>query len=103
ADYANQLFTAEIPSILKEDWQRDMYCDTLQDTADPVEAKAKSGFEICMNKSTELSWFNEWSQLCEQELNQLEPSKYPLASEMRVQPGYVAASASASNPITELR
>ena len=103
ADYANQLFTAEIPSILKQDWEKDLYCDALQDKADPVEAKAKEGFETCMGKSTELSWFNEWSQLCEVELNQLEPSKYPLASEMRVQPGYVAASSAASNPITELR
>ncbi len=103
ADYANQLFTAEIPGILKQDWEKDLYCDALQDKADPVEAKAKEGFETCMGKSTELSWFNEWSTLCEVELNQLEPSKYPLASEMRVQPGYIAASSSSSNVITDLR
>lgn len=103
ADFANALFTAEIPSILKQDFERDAYCDAMQDQADPIESKAKEGFETCMNKSTELSWFNEWSQLCETELNQLEPSKYPLAAEVRVQPGHVAASPSPSNVITELR
>ena len=32
--------------------------------------------------------YDEWSQLCEAELNQLKPVEYPIASEIRAQPGY---------------
>ncbi|HJZ87374.1 MAG TPA: hypothetical protein VKN99_19505 [Polyangia bacterium] len=36
-----------------------------------------------------LSWYNEWSGLCEVELGRLGPG-HPPAAEMRVQPGFVA-------------
>jgi tetratricopeptide (TPR) repeat protein len=88
-NFADGLFTAPVPSNLTED-QRDVYCDTLQDKADPLESKAIEGFSVCQKKSTELSWFNDWSQLCETELNQIKPAEYPLASEIRAQPGQVA-------------
>ena len=57
-----------------------------------LEAKAIEGLSTCLNKSTELSWFNEWSQLCEGELNQISPGPYPLATEIRAQPGYSSVS-----------
>ena len=41
--------------------------------------------------------FNEWSQLCEAELNQIKPVEYPLASEIRAQPGYVSRSIDGSD------
>ncbi len=69
---------------------RDNYCDTMTDKAEPIEAKAVEGLETCLRKSTELSWFNEWSTLCESELNQINPTGYPIASEIRARPGYVA-------------
>ena len=59
----------------------------MTDQAEPLEAKAIEGLSICLDKSTELSWFNEWSQLCEAELNQLKPVEYPLASEIRAAAG----------------
>jgi hypothetical protein len=66
----------------------DAYCDQMTDTAEPLETKAIEGLGTCLNKSSELSWFNEWSQLCEGELNQIKPSEYPLAAEIRAEPGY---------------
>ncbi|HJZ87373.1 MAG TPA: tetratricopeptide repeat protein [Polyangia bacterium] len=107
-NFADGLFTAPIPSpsdlvsklekagYKKDDIQeavdtfRDKYCDTLQDQADPLEAKAIEGLGKCLEKSTELSWYNEWSGLCEQELNQIKPNEYPMAAELRAEPGYAA-------------
>jgi tetratricopeptide (TPR) repeat protein len=98
-DFSGQLYTAPVPKIAAppgmaaDEWDQyfhDAYCDQLVDQADKIEAKAIEGLGICLNKSTELSWFNEWSALCEAELNQIKPAEYPLASEIRAEPGYVA-------------
>jgi hypothetical protein len=101
-DFSGQLYTAPVPKAPNTpagmdaaDWEQmfhDAYCDQLTDKADTVEAKAIEGLSTCLSKSTELSWFNEWSQLCEGELNQIKPAEYPLASEIRAEPGYVAVS-----------
>jgi hypothetical protein len=61
------------------------------------------GLDACLTKSTELSWYNEWSQLCEQELNQIKPAEYPMASEVRPEPGYLSASTDRAGVITAIR
>jgi hypothetical protein len=38
-------------------------------------------YDVCLAKSTELGWFSEWSRLCERELGQILPDRYPTASE----------------------
>src|SRR5262249_61481615 len=91
------LYTAPIPSpsalvdVLKKagyqqkdiqeavDNFHDTYCDRLTDEAEKPEPKAIKGLGTCLAKATELSWFNEWSKLCEAELNQITPSESPLA------------------------
>jgi tetratricopeptide (TPR) repeat protein len=99
ADFVNQLYTAEIPKDLKEqdEWgnrPREIFCDALVDKAEPIESKAVVGYDLCLKAATKESWFNEWSTLCEVELNQIKPSEYPLAAEAKPEPGY------ASTPIT---
>jgi tetratricopeptide (TPR) repeat protein len=99
-DYSGQLYTAPVPKAGSapagydqaefDQYFHDAYCDAMTDQAEPLETKAIEGLSTCLNKSTELSWFNEWSQLCEAELNQLKPNEYPLASEIRAEPGYVS-------------
>jgi TolA-binding protein len=94
-DFAGQLYTAEIPKDLPETDQwgnhpRDLYCEQLEDQAGKVEAKALEGFRACMNAATQQSWYNNWSRLCERELNQLEPVEFPLASEIKPEGGYVS-------------
>ena len=98
-DFSGQLYTAPVPKVATPpgldpaEWEQlfhDSYCDQLVDQADKIESKAIEGLGTCLTKSTELSWFNEWSQLCEGELNQIKPAEYPLASEIRAEPGYVA-------------
>ena len=106
-DFAGQLYTAEIPKDLKEmdQWgnrPREIYCDALEDKAEPIEAKAVDGFEKCLQAATEQSWYNEWSRLCERELNQMKPVEYPLSSEIKPEAGYVSTSMSPTTVITEL-
>ncbi len=95
ANFVDQLYTAEIPKDLKDadEWgvnQREIFCDTLVDTAEPIETKAVGAYGLCLKAATQESWFNEWSTLCEQELNQMQPSEYPLAAEAKPEPGYVS-------------
>jgi hypothetical protein len=97
-DFSGQLYTAPVPKAppvpqgvepeMFAQYFHDAYCDAMVDKAEPLENKAIEGLGTCLGKSTELSWFNEWSQLCEGELNQIKPNEYPLAAEIRAQPGY---------------
>ena len=107
ADFVGQLYTAEIPKDLKEqdEWgnrPREIFCDALVDKAEPVEAKAVEGFETCLKAATDYSWYNEWSRLCERELNQMKPTEFPLASEIKPEAGYVSTSMSETPVISDL-
>ena len=108
-DFANGLYTAEVPTppatppgLERDEWAqlfRDAYCDALTDKAEPLDKKAEEGLSVCLSKSTELNWFNEWSKLCETELNQILPNKYPLASEIRAEPGYAGVTLDVAPPL----
>ena len=107
ADFVGQLYTAEIPKDLKEqdEWgnrPREIFCDALVDKAEPIENKAVEGFETCLKAATDYSWYNEWSRLCERELNQMKPTEYPLSSEIKPEAGYVSTTMSPTPVITEL-
>jgi len=82
---------------------RDSYCDALTDKAEPLETKAIEGLKTCLDQSTKLSWFNEWSRLCETELNQIRPTEYPIASEIRLEPGQVASVSGSPAVLTEVK
>jgi len=108
-NYADQLYTVEIPKapkappgIKQEEFAEmfaEKYCDAMVDQVEKwkLVPKASEGFGKCLNKSTELFWYNEWSALCEQELNQLDPRSFPMAVEIRAQPGYVEAKVEPAN------
>ena len=115
-NFADALYTAPVPAppmpkalTRKEDKEdfimmfTDTYCDTLEDKAAPLESKALEGLATCLGKSTELSWYNSWSKLCEAELNQIKPAEYPLAAEIRAEPGYVSFKTDRAKPITEIK
>src|SRR4029453_15456144 len=107
-DFSGQLYTAPVPKagnapqgLDQAEWEQlfhDSYCDQMTDAAEPLEAKAIEGLGTCLKKSTELSWFNEWSALCEAELNQIKPAEYPLAAEIRAEPGYMAVNSDRPPP-----
>lgn len=115
-NFADALYTAPVPKppvpkalIRREDKEMfimtftDNYCDKLEDEAGKLEKKAIGGLATCLSKSTELSWYNEWSRLCEKELNQIKPAEYPLASEIRAKPRYVTVSADRAGVIERLK
>jgi tetratricopeptide (TPR) repeat protein len=84
---SDALFTAEIPeNIRKYEEAAEVYCDTLMDKAEPLEAFTIDAFTTCLGKSTEFGYFSEWSRLCERELGQIQPDKFPTASELRSDP-----------------
>jgi tetratricopeptide (TPR) repeat protein len=112
-DFSGQLYTAPVPKAgkppegMKEDefeqLFHDAYCDQMTDTAEPLEAKAVEGLKACLDTATSLSWSNEWSGLCEAELNQIKPAEYPLAAEIRALPGYSDRRPDAAPMITEIK
>ena len=107
SNFVDQLYTAEIPRDLKEqdEWgnrPREIYCDQLVDTAEPIETKAVAAYDTCLKAATAQSWYNEWSALCEVELNQMKPSEYPLAAESKPDPGYVPTLMTPAQVLQEL-
>ncbi len=107
ANFVDQLYTAPIPRQLKtkNEWgmnEREIFCDALVDQAEPVELKAVAGYELCLKAATKESWFNEWSAMCEVELNQMQPSEYPLAVELRPEAEYVPTLMTPAKVVPEL-
>ncbi len=67
----------------------DIYVGALDDVSEPLQRQAIDKFEFCLKTATQVRWFNQWSRACEHELNGLNPTKYPVAAELRGEPNYV--------------
>ena len=112
-DFSGQLYTAPIPAppktpegITDDEFKEtyfNAYCDAMTDKAEPLEGKAIEGLTTCLGTSTRLSWFNEWSALCELELNQIKPGEFQIASEIRAQPGYYDRRSDQAPIVTEIK
>jgi hypothetical protein len=94
-NFSAQLFRAEIPGNVRtgpyaEDASQ-AYCDELGKVAEPLSIDAEGFYEGCLNTSTKLGWFSEWSRACERELGQLKPGTYPQVFELRRTPDAYAA------------
>jgi hypothetical protein len=63
---------------------------------------AQTGFQECIQRSTTVHWFNEWSELCERELNMIDRLRFPLADELRVEPQLIFSRPSNSRPVYSL-
>jgi TolA-binding protein len=106
-NFADGLYTAEIPRDVRtgpyaED-AVDAYCDQLTTEAGPLENESVSAFGFCLDRSTELNWFNDWSKLCERELGQIRPAEFPTAAEVHAEANLVAPVLSTQRVITELQ
>jgi len=86
-NFADALLTAEIPKDVRSgpyaEEKIDAYCDVLTTAAEPLAERALAAYDKCLGKSTELGWFSEWSQMCERELGQIMPDRYPTVRERR--------------------
>jgi tetratricopeptide (TPR) repeat protein len=88
--FVDEFRDAPVPDEIKKDPElMDIYLGSLDEKSQPWVVKATGAFEFCMTLATQVRWFNEFSQQCEQELNRLDPRKYPLAAELRGAPSYI--------------
>jgi len=81
-NFADQLYRAEVPKEFKTEEQAYAFCDALSDKAQPIQEAAIAKFSYCLERSTTFQFFNEFSRLCEDELQQREPDKYPSTDEV---------------------
>lgn len=103
---SDALFTAEIPTNVRTgqfaDDAVEAFCDKMTEIAEPLDNRALEGYTVCLDQSTRLGWFSDWSKLCERELGQIKPEDYPTASELRGKPEQVAPIIAVENPIGKL-
>lgn len=81
-NFADQLYRAEVPKSFKTEEQYFAYCDALADEAAEPQALALKAFTYCLSESTKYQFFNEFSRMCEEELQQRSPDKYPATNEL---------------------
>jgi tetratricopeptide (TPR) repeat protein len=90
--FVDEFRDAPIPrEIEKDPGLFDIYVGALDDVSEPLQRQAIDKFEFCLKTATQVRWFNKWSRSCEEELNGLNPRKYPVAAELRGEPNYVKA------------
>jgi tetratricopeptide (TPR) repeat protein len=103
---SDALFTAEIPKDVRTgefaDEKVEAFCDKMTEVAEPLDARALEGYGVCLEQSTKLGWFSDWSKLCERELGQIKPEDYPTAAELRGKPEQVAPIIAVEPPIKKL-
>jgi TolA-binding protein len=68
---------------------RDAWRLRLDEETEPLVQRGKTGYQLCLTRATRARWFNEWSQLCERNLNEIDRVSFPLAEELRVTPSLV--------------
>jgi hypothetical protein len=73
---ASQLVTSKLPHgftgrFAKE--RRDAYCDTMNETIEPLLASALQDFAACAGKEPA----NEWNAICVRELEEIDPATFP--------------------------
>ena len=85
--FMKDIYDSPLPPSMEDDQELiDIYRGAMDEKAEPYRAGAVKAYEHCLNISTKVRWFNENSLRCERELNKLEPLKYPVSEEIRVQP-----------------
>ena len=90
--FVDEFRDAPVPKEIEKDpGLFDIYVGALDDVSEPLQRQAIDKFEFCLKTATQVRWFNKWSRSCEQELNGLNPRKYPVAAELRGEPNYVKA------------
>jgi tetratricopeptide (TPR) repeat protein len=90
--FVDEFRDAPIPREIERDPELfDIYVGALDDVSEPLQRQAIDKFEFCLKTATQVRWFNKWSRACEEELNGLNPTKYPVAAELRGEPNYVKA------------
>lgn len=90
--FMTEIRSSPIPDeILADDELYAIYVDALEAAARPLSVTAIARFEFCLTTATRVRWFNEYSTLCERELNALDRARYPMAAELRGEANHIQA------------
>lgn len=88
--FMDEIRGAPIPEEIENDEELyAIYVDALEGAARPLAQQAMGKFEFCLTRATQVRWFNEYSSQCEQELNQLDRARFPMAAELRGTANYI--------------
>ncbi|MEZ4408914.1 MAG: hypothetical protein R3A52_20955 [Polyangiales bacterium] len=102
--FAVTIRTAPVPPDIQRNAELlDAWNVVRDERTQPFVNTASTGFQACIQRATQVHWFNEWSQSCERELNEIDRNRFPLADEIRVQPTLVFSRPVASRPVYELQ
>ena len=88
---ADEMYRAEVPRSFKTEDQYYAYCDGLADYATPLEAQAVEAFNFCIGRSTQYQFFNTFSRLCEEEMQQRDAERFPATNEQFGESIYTAS------------
>ncbi len=101
--FANYIRNAEVPPDIRRNPDLlDAYNVMRDENTQIFITLAKTGFEACITRSTQVHWFNEWSQLCERSLNQIDRRQYPLADEIRMEPNLLFSRPALARPFYQV-
>jgi TolA-binding protein len=81
-NFADQLYRAPVPKNIKTAEMFDEYCGEIEKFAAEPEKQAQEAFAYCLDRSTKFQYFNEFSRLCEDELQQRDADTYPSTNEL---------------------
>ena len=100
--FMNALYDSPLPPSFKDDEElTSIYRQSMDEKAEPFRNVAKQLYEHCLSVSTKVRWFNENSLRCETALNDLDPKKYPVSEEIRIQPNHEVLLLDIPGPILE--
>ncbi|MBX3245699.1 MAG: tetratricopeptide repeat protein [Myxococcales bacterium] len=92
--------TAPIPEEIENDPELfDIYVGAFDEPLEPVRRQAVEKFEFCLRTATNVRWFNEYSRICETELNRLDARRYPVAAELRGNATYTYGGVGRPGPV----
>lgn len=81
-NFANQLHRADVPRRIVSKRQYRAYCDALGEASAAPLALAHDAYVYCLERSTEMAYFNEFSRACEEALHRTDPEHYPATHEI---------------------
>jgi hypothetical protein len=67
-----------------------------------LQEEAIDEFNLCLKKSQEMKYFNDWTVLCEKRLNEIDPINYPMTIEFITEPVHDQVNYARLNIISEM-
>lgn len=80
----------------------DFFRQSMEEKAEPFRQKAIQAYKVCLEKAREVQWFNEWTDLSEQQIAKINPEAYRYSIEERAQASYLHNNTLRLKLVTEL-